>query len=326
MVEANYTDALIGKTGFVGGNLARQHAFSASFSRSDIHSSVGHSYSTVVCAAAPGSMFAANRDPDGDAASVDAVISALSRIRAKRLVLISTIAVLKRFDGQQDEDTNSFETEKPYGVNRRRLEVFCTERFESALIIRLPALFGPGLRKNFIFDILNPIPAMLSIERLARALDALPSELRQSMASLYLQDEARRLMVLDRERVEALPERLRLEAALVRAGHSAREFTHPDSSFQFYDINALWNDIKLAMAARLHILHIAPEPLRAGDVHLALTGLDMPNNTAPVHHEDLRTRHAKLWGRDGFYSTGGGFVLERLRQFHAVMSLSGRAA
>ena len=42
-----------------------------------------------------------------------------------------------------------------YGLHRRLLEKFVEGNFANYLIVRLPGLVGPGLRKNVIFDFLN---------------------------------------------------------------------------------------------------------------------------------------------------------------------------
>jgi hypothetical protein len=311
-------DALIGKSGFVGRQLAELHDFAARFNRSNIHEAAGQRYGTVVCAAAPGSMFVANRDPDGDAKAVEGVFDALSSVEAENLVLISTIAVLDRFDGGYTETTQSFQLQVPYGLNRRRLEVFCQEKFENCLVLRLPALYGPGLSKNFIFDLLNPIPSMLTDDRLSQIANALPNNLEKGFAGLYDKDATRGLFVIDRARVAALAERSALETELIHLGFSARSFTNPNSTFQYYDMSRLWADIALGLENRLDILHIAPEPLRAGDVHLELTGQEMAPNAAPLHYEDMCTGYAQIWGRQGQYSAGADEVMHRLRRFFAL--------
>ena len=42
----------------------------------------------------------------------------------------------------------------PYGVNRYYLEQFCRDNFDTT-IVRLPGLFGDGLKKNVIYDLMN---------------------------------------------------------------------------------------------------------------------------------------------------------------------------
>lgn len=308
-------DAVIGHTGFVGQTLLAQHGFAAGFNSATIQQAEGQAFATLVCAAAPGSMFEANRFPDRDARAIDSLIESLSRIRASRFVLISTIAVLDRFDGGATETTATFREDLAYGRNRRRLEVFCEGHFDRCLILRLPALFGPGLRKNFIFDLLNPVPSMLPDARLEAMLGALPKDLAALARGLYRHDARISMQVLDRGALDQSPVRPQLERAVTEAGFSAIGFTSPESRFQFYDMSRLWADIRVALQADLSAVHMAPAPLSAAEVHLALTGSPMPASAARTHREDMRTDHAHLWGLTGPYIMQATESLFRLKAF-----------
>lgn len=308
-------DAVIGHTGFVGQTLLSQNAAFAGFNSATIHQAAGQEFGTLICAAAPGSMFEANRFPDRDGAAIDSLIDSLSRLRAQRFVLISTIAVLDRFDSGATESSASFREDLAYGRNRRRLEEFCATQFDQCLILRLPALFGAGLRKNFIFDLLNPVPSMLPDARLDALLGLLPDDLAALARGLYRQDPRIAMQVLDREALDRLPQRPRLERGVTEAGFSAIGFTSPDSRFQFYDMSRLWADIRVAMQAGLSVLHMAPAPLSAAEVHAFLTGGPMPASGARPHHEDMRTEHAHLWGHTGPYLMAAEESLSRLKAF-----------
>ena len=310
-------DALIGHTGFVGGHLAAQHDFDGLFHSRNVDRLGENSFDTTVCAAAPGSMLTANRDPEADAARIEALCTALSCLRTRRFVLISSIAVLARFDGQDDEETDRFQTALAYGRNRRRLEVFCADRFDDCLILRLPALFGTGLRKNFLFDLMNPVPTMLTAARLEELRAVLEPDLAAALARLYAVDATSGMAVLDRAALARDPDRAAVETAVTKTGFAAIGFHNPDTTFQFYDMTRLWSDIGLATEAGLDLLHLATEPLRAGDIHLRLTGREMPDTGARLHHEDMHTRHAALRGRTGPYLSSAGAVMDRLASFHA---------
>jgi hypothetical protein len=148
-------NALIGYSGFVGSVLLRQTAFDGLYRSTNIDDIVGQSFETVVCAGAPAQKWIANREPEADRAKINGLIERLNTIDCKRFVLISTVDVFKNPLGV-DEDTPVDETDlHAYGLNRRMLERFVETRFEQSLIVRLPGLVGPGLRKNVIFDFLN---------------------------------------------------------------------------------------------------------------------------------------------------------------------------
>jgi hypothetical protein len=42
-----------------------------------------------------------------------------------------------------------------YGAHRLAFEIFCNNKFVNCSIVRLPGLFGEGLKKNVVFDFLN---------------------------------------------------------------------------------------------------------------------------------------------------------------------------
>ncbi|NTV10591.1 MAG: NAD(P)-dependent oxidoreductase [Zoogloea sp.] len=148
-------DALIGYTGFVGSTLGRQRTFDVGYRSTDIQEIRGKSFDLVVCAGAPAQKWIANRDPAGDRQKIGDLIAHLDTIECKTFVLISTVDVFLRPIGV-DEDTPVEETGlHAYGLHRRELEKFVARRFPNHLIVRLPGLVGPGLRKNVIFDFLN---------------------------------------------------------------------------------------------------------------------------------------------------------------------------
>lgn len=308
-------DALIGGTGFVGGHLLRQHRFARQFNSRNMADSKGCSFDTVVCAAAPGSMFEANNFPERDKARIDALCASLDAIDARRFVLISSVAVLADFAGRDDETTTAFQNKLAYGRHRRLLETFCETRFADCLVVRLPALFGTGLRKNFIFDLLNPMPSMLTEARFAVLAEALEPTLRAATRELYAPDPSTGLLKLDRAAFDACPMRARLNAAVTALGFSATQFHHPELSYQYYDMSRLWTDIGVATKVGLGVIHLATEPLQAARIHAALTGNAMPETGARLHREDMHTRHSGLWGRTGPYLEDTEIVLERLRHF-----------
>lgn len=151
------TTGLIGSTGFVGGNLRRQTTFDEFFHSTDIEQIRGRRYDLLICAGAPAEKWRANQDPERDRAVLTRLTDHLATVEARRLVLISTIDVYPDPVGVNESTPIDPAAGQPYGRHRRELERFVSERFD-ATIVRLPALFGPGLKKNVIFDLLNGKP------------------------------------------------------------------------------------------------------------------------------------------------------------------------
>jgi hypothetical protein len=149
------TTALIGHTGFVGSTLHRQTQFDAVFRSATIDQMRDRYFDRVVCAGAPGQKWLANNDPEADRQNIEQLIRVLESISCKHFVLISTVDVFQDSSGADERTRVEEEDLLPYGLHRRRLERFIENTYASHLIVRLPGLVGPGLRKNVIFDLLN---------------------------------------------------------------------------------------------------------------------------------------------------------------------------
>jgi hypothetical protein len=146
--------ALIGSTGFVGGNLLRQGRFDRQFHRTDIETMRGGDFSVVVCAGVSAVKWRANQQPEEDWRGIEPLLDVLRTIRAERMVLISTVDVFADPNGVTEDTPPSLENHA-YGRHRRQVEEFVRETFPVHHIARLPGLFGPGLKKNVIYDLLH---------------------------------------------------------------------------------------------------------------------------------------------------------------------------
>lgn len=145
--------ALIGHTGFVGNNLARQQPFEALFHGKNIDELKGRRFARIVCAGAPAAKWIANREPEADIANLRRLAQAIEAAECDEFVLISTIDVYPVLTGADESYDCASMPNHAYGRHRLWLEERVRSRFPGALIVRLPALFGPGLKKNVIYDL-----------------------------------------------------------------------------------------------------------------------------------------------------------------------------
>ncbi|MCI4063846.1 hypothetical protein MRQ36_15140 [Micromonospora sp. R77] len=116
----------------------------------------GRRFTRLVISGAPGLKWRANAEPDADAAAIDTLIDHLRTTTADEAVLISTVDVYPEPLGV-DEETPVDPAGHPqaYGRNRARLEQFVQRHYSRCLVVRLPSLHGPGLRKNLVHDLMT---------------------------------------------------------------------------------------------------------------------------------------------------------------------------
>lgn len=147
--------ALIGWTGFVGGQLASRIQPAARFRSTDIDQLPGADVDEIVCAGAPAEKWRANAEPDADWAGIQRLMAALDGSRARSCVLVSTVDVFADSRGADEGTPADTAQEQAYGRHRALLEEFVRSRFDRALVVRLPGMYGPGLKKNLVFDLIH---------------------------------------------------------------------------------------------------------------------------------------------------------------------------
>ena len=146
--------ALIGHTGFVGSNLASRHTFDAQFNSSNIDDIVGSSFDLVVTAGNRADSHRINRHGADDLAEVDGLVDRLAQVEIGKLVLVSTVCVYPGGSTPTESTPLSADGLTPYGANRLHQE----ERLRSlhdTLVLRLPQLYGDGLKKGIVYDLAN---------------------------------------------------------------------------------------------------------------------------------------------------------------------------
>lgn len=146
--------ALIGYSGFVGGNLMRQSAFDDLYNSKNIEDISSRSFDLVVCAGAPAEKWRANKDPEADMRAIRRLADSLAGVSAREFILISTVDTYPAPKGVDEDTVIEPSSCHHYGRHRLWLEEFVRERF-SPLVVRLPGLFGTGLKKNIIYDFMH---------------------------------------------------------------------------------------------------------------------------------------------------------------------------
>ncbi len=146
---------IVGHTGFVGGVLRMARPCGPSFNTSNYRDLPRAPHGLLVCAGVSAAKWRANADPEGDLAGIMALWESLRRCSAERVVLVSTVDVYPEPRGVDEGDLPHGLPNHAYGRNRLALEEMVLDRFPGALVVRLPALFGPGLKKNALHDMMR---------------------------------------------------------------------------------------------------------------------------------------------------------------------------
>jgi len=148
--------AIVGYTGFVGSNLLQFYKFDYFYNSKNFSEASNMTFDEIYFCGVPAIKWKANKYPQEDIDIIDGIKEILKTIKVNKIVLISTIDVYDDVDKEYDEDYDcDWVINHHYGRNRYMFEKFVKTNFPNYHIIRLPALFGKGLKKNVIYDLIN---------------------------------------------------------------------------------------------------------------------------------------------------------------------------
>lgn len=298
--------SLVGYTGFVGSNLALTDAFNRLYNTKNIETAYGTRPDLLVYAGVRGEKFLANSNPQKDKMLIDEAMINIEKIAPKKLVLISTIDIYKTSIGVDEESETNIEGLAPYGLHRLELEKYVEKHFKDYLIVRLPGLFGNNIKKNFIYDFIHFIPALLNEKKYCEL-----SEQSEIIKESYLKQDNGFYKC---EAGEA--KRRNLKKEFERLGFSALNFTDSRGIFQFYNLANLWYDISLALNNGIKKLNLATEPVSIAKLYNYLTGKDFDNKlTQTPSHYDFRSVYAHFWGGKNGYLYNNTVILKDIKTF-----------
>lgn len=285
-------DLLVGSTGFVGGNLLRSHSFSMKCHSSDIEKHYGSKPDLCVYAGVPAAMFLANANPEADLNEMKKALNNIKKIAPKKLVLISTIAVYLDSKGKDENSEMPTDALPAYGKNRLQLEKWVREEFPDALIVRLPALYGYGLKKNFLYDLHTMTPAMLKKEKyedLSKSSDLVKKGYSLKDNGFFALNHS-----VDAEE---------LRSFFVNNSFNALSFTDSRSNYQFYNLKRLWSDIITALENNLTLVNLCTPPVSAKTVYEYITGdTNWNNELASMPYDyDLHSLYSEAFGGNRYY-------------------------
>ena len=149
---------LVGFSGFVGKHLLEQHNFDELYRSTNISGIENKEFDVLVCAGVPAVKWLANNHPEEDRTILQELFGFLATVKVKKsFILVSTIDVYPDPSSASNEDGHcNLLPNHAYGSNRLWFENQIKSTFgHKCTIIRLPALFGKHMKKNYIFDLLH---------------------------------------------------------------------------------------------------------------------------------------------------------------------------
>lgn len=299
--------ALVGYTGFVGSNLLKETSFDKLYNSKNISKSFGTNPDLLLFAGLRAEKYLANKEPNKDFENVIEAIENIKKINPKIIVLVSTIDVYKTPINVNENSQIETEGLHPYGLNRYRLEKWVENNYENHLILHLPGLYGENIKKNFIYDLINPIPSMLVESKFLE----LSKKDRLIIKYYFKQDNG----FYKCKEINDLEKNV-LKQYFEKNKFSSLNFTDSRGVFQFYNLSFLWGHIEFALKNGIKKLNLATEPVSISELYKYLKKSDFNNKvTNNPPHYDFKTKYSEIFGGQNGYIFDKNFILEDINKF-----------
>jgi len=306
--------AIVGYTGFVGSNLCNSTEFDAYYNSRNIEEAFGTNPDLLIYSGVRAEMFLANKFPEKDLEIINNAISNIQKINPKRIVLISTIAVYNQTFNVDENTVIDKQKSTTYGHNRRILEEWVEQNYKNSLIVRLPGIYGINMKKNFLYDMINVIPSMLTEDKYKEL-----SEKSEVIKDNYMmQDNGFAKCTTTDKEIKKI-----LKTEFQNLSYTALQFTDSRGVFQYFHLNQLWYLIDKAIANNLRILNVAVEPVTIAEIYsYVYNGKTFKNElNKPIPHFDFKTVHNDIFGGSNGYILDKATCLKQIKDFVLAESI-----
>lgn len=302
----NIRTALVGYTGFVGSNLCLSYHFDGLYNSENIEEAFGTFPDLLVYAGIRAEMFIANKYPEEDFELILNAIENIRKIAPKNIVLISTIGVYASMSDGDENTVINKETVLPYGRNRLYLEEWVIQNYSRSLIVRLPALWGKNIRKNFIFDMIKFIPVMLKEAKFNELL----------AGTMYANDYYNQGNGFYRCIVDNALQLDKLKIFFREKKFSALNFTDSRSQYQFFNLKYLWEIIIKALRMNIQLLTVTSEPVEASVLYQYIFQQSFVNEIYSNYPmQNLKSIYANEFGGNNGYLFTKDRLMEEIKDF-----------
>lgn len=273
---------LVGYTGFVGSNLVDTMHFDLLLNSKNVELGYGTNPDLLVYAGVTGTKFLANLNPDMDSAVIENAKKNIKAINPKRLVLISTVDVYDDLQSKDEFYESNINNLCIYGKNRKELELWVEREIQNYHIVRIPALYGKNLKKNYVNDLINPIPKFLDKTTMR--------DIETEFPDIY------DYYILNNNGYYTYNSQFqnkRIYKYFKFSEYNSLRFTDSRAQYQFINLKLLCDYLRFAISNEISVVNVVTEPIGADELKKEVDGETFVNyiTETPIKY-NLKTRYA----------------------------------